>query len=91
MATGISPRIALRVATSPLIRDALQVVARYARGVVWYHIRVVENEKQWLVKKTFNEFAHLDAMLSTSTSPFVRPPFPEKGRLPFHHFLGECC
>ena len=34
------------------------------------------------MKKTYDEFAHLDAMLSTPTSPFVRLPLPEKGRLP---------
>ena len=65
-------------------------------GIIWYHILVTERGQQWQVKKTYHEFLHLDAMLSTS--PFARPPLPEQGRtlssctgVPRIVFQRTCC
>ncbi|CAE7247351.1 ttn-1 [Symbiodinium natans] len=60
----------------------LQLVDRVdVSGIIWYHILVTERGQQWQVKKTYHEFLHLDAMLSTS--PFARPPLPEQGTFGF--------
>lgn len=61
----------------------MQVVDAYEMaGQVWYNIRVVEMQKEWLVKKSYDHFVMLDGQLAAS-SPIQRLPLPEKGVIGF--------
>lgn len=56
-------------------------------GEVWYNIRVVDNQNEWLVKKSYDQFEHIDQQLAASAG-LARTPLPEKGLFGFRSMFN---